>query len=113
MDQTFVATAWNNGQHHSSGAGYGLKVSPSDRDRYFDRRWGVAELHLPALDEPVRVNIDKASFWSGNCRELISREIGQWFQSVGRAPWPSGSPPRVELRPRGNGAFHVRLASDP
>lgn len=112
MDRTFVASAWNNGSHHSSGAGYGLKVSASDRDRYFDRRWGMVELHLPTLGEPVRVNIDKDSFWSGNCRELISREIGQWLQKIGKAPWPNGSPPRVALRPRGRGEFDVRLASD-
>ena len=28
---------WNNGRMVISGAGYGLRISPSDRDRFFDR----------------------------------------------------------------------------
>ena len=36
---TFLATAWNNGKWHASSAGYGLKVSVADRDRFFRRDW--------------------------------------------------------------------------
>lgn len=34
-DNIFWATAWNNGEWRASGAGYGLKVSVGDRDRFF------------------------------------------------------------------------------
>jgi hypothetical protein len=49
------ATAWNSGKHHASGAGYGLKISVADRDRYFRREWGTVQLHIgPAA--PIVVN---------------------------------------------------------
>jgi hypothetical protein len=32
-----IVTAYNNGQHHPSGAGYGLRLSVKDRDKYFKR----------------------------------------------------------------------------
>ena len=40
------ATAWNNGSHHASGAGYGLRVSGEDRDRYSDRDWSEVVFDL-------------------------------------------------------------------
>jgi hypothetical protein len=33
------ATAWNNGSHSATGAGYGLRISRQDRDRFFDPQW--------------------------------------------------------------------------
>jgi hypothetical protein len=64
-------TAWNNGAHHASGAGYGLKVKAADGDAYFRRHWRTATIELPNGVCPG-VNIDKDSFWSPSCRELIS-----------------------------------------
>ena len=32
-----IVIAWNNGGHHPSGAGYGLKISITDRNQYFNR----------------------------------------------------------------------------
>ncbi len=32
-----IAAAWNNGLHLDSGGGYGIKVSPADREEYFKR----------------------------------------------------------------------------
>ncbi len=110
MEQTFIATAWSNGSHHRSGAGYGLRVSMLDRDRHFRREWETVELRLPALDQPIRVNIDKDSFWS-TCRELIHAEVGRWLLKTGAAPWPPMVPPRVLVTPRGEGVFEIRLAS--
>ncbi len=112
MSGTFTAVAWNNGSHRKSGAGYGLKVSIKDRDRYFDREWTEVQLHLPT-HKSVRVNIDKQSFWGGTCRELISNEIGKWLHEVGRARWPRGMPPRVLISARGGGAFDVHLVAAP
>jgi hypothetical protein len=110
MEQLFTVTAWNNGKHHDSGAGYGLRVSAADRDRYFKREWGTVTLQLPGVDHSVGVNIDKDSFWRAMCRELISKEIGVWLLKTGAAPWPSGAPPKVLLRPQGAGVFEVSRA---
>lgn len=89
-------TAWNNGSHHASGAGYGLKLSAYDRDLQFDRGWNEVIVILPE-GERVSVNIKKSSFWSENCRELISARIGRWFLSEGLAPWSKGKPPKLHL----------------
>jgi hypothetical protein len=102
-----IVTAWNNGKHHSSGAGYGLKLDPSDRDRYFRRAWGHVLIELP---NGVRAtaNIDKDSLWGAQCRELISKEIGRWLRSQGMAPWPGRRPPRLMLDPKQGNSFVLR-----
>jgi hypothetical protein len=69
------ASAWNNGRHHRSGAWYGLKIPIADRDRFFRREWGTVQLLLPRRDDPVIVNIDKASFWTDQCGELINAKL--------------------------------------
>lgn len=87
-------TAWNNGRHHTSGVGYGFKVSLQDRDRFFKREWETVILELEGIPVPIEVNINKESFWGNTCRELISKEIGRWLQQNGLAPWPKGNPPK-------------------
>ena len=108
-NEKFPATAWNNGQWHTNGAGYGLKVSVADRDRFFLRDWHSVTLRLVAESGSVdvKVNCAKNSFWNGTCRELIAREIGRWFLNLGLAPWPKGRPPRFDLSPVEPGVFRV------
>ena len=61
---SLIATAWNNGKHHPSGAGYGLKISAADRDSYLRRAWGTVDLYLAGNLAAVTVNLDKNSFWN-------------------------------------------------
>jgi hypothetical protein len=100
---TLVWTAWNNGQHRLSGAGYGIKVPREDRDVWFQPSWTTVTVILPVHEggQAVEVNIAKASFWTEACRELISIEIGKWLIARGVAPWPAGRPPRLEVVPEG------------
>jgi hypothetical protein len=90
--------AWNNGKHHHSGAGFGLKISATDRDCYFKKSWNSVFVLLPN-GKKVEVNTKKASFWNDSCRELISKEIGVWLIASQKAPWQSGSPPSFNLKP--------------
>jgi len=99
-----IVTAWNNGAHHESGAGYGLKIAAEDRDYYFSQDWQSIVLQL-ANQNRVKVNIDKPSFWSSTCRELIHQEIGRWLRSQALAPWPDGEPPKLSLEPTSGNAF--------
>ena len=110
----FVATAWSNGKPSSSGAGYGLKISIADRDRFFEKGWRSATLRLEAGGTTVvaEVNCAKASFWNGTCRELIGKDIGRWLIDNGFAPWPKGVPPRFRMIPVGVGTFEVRAGND-
>ena len=103
-------TAWNNGAHHTSGAGYGLKVDALDRDRYFSRSWPTIILELPGQTDPVEVNVAKASFWSNTCRELISRDIGKWLIDHKYAPWGHGRPPKFQLKKVGERRFKLSTA---
>ena len=94
-----IVTAWNNGSHKKTGAGYGLKIGVSDRDRYFKKSWKTVFVHLPN-GQTAEVNTDKESkisFWNGSCRELINQEIGKWLIEIGKAPWNRGDPPKFEL----------------
>ena len=107
---SFTATAWNNGQWHARGAGYGLKLSVPDRDRHFRRNWHTVTLRLAAGSDvvDVEVNCAKQSFWSPNCRELISHDLGRWFLDLELAPWPKRQPPRFDLSPLAPGVFGVQ-----
>ena len=100
-------TAWNNGRHCTSGAGYGLKLAAGDRDRLFDRAWKSAVLKLPDGRDEIHVNIAKRSFWDTNCSELIHKEIGRWLLDAGLAPWPYRQPPKFNLECVGKRRFRV------
>lgn len=104
-----IVTAWKNGKHHKPGVAYGLKISPSDRDRYFRREWGSVVLELEGVPDPISVNTDKPSFWDPVCGELISKEIGQWLRSNCKAPWPKGHPQKFSMEPISGNRFFVHL----
>lgn len=95
-----VATAWNNGKHHKSGAGYGIRISPKDRNNHFKKCWKTATIILPK-NKSVIVNVQKKSFWAPSCRELISKEIGAWFIKNKKAPWCHRCPPKFYLVQKG------------
>ena len=103
-----IVTAWNNGDHHRSGAGYGLKIKAGDRDQYFKPEWKSIFLEIEGEPQPVEINIQKASFWNKTCRELINSAIGKWLLAQGLAPWPKGHPPTLLLEPVAGNRFKVR-----
>ena len=103
-----IVTGWNNGKHHASGAGYGLKIRKEDRDHFFDHLWQSVFIKLPGRGGEIELNIDKASFWNDKCRELISKEIGIWLIQRGYAPWPSGQPPKFDLVSKQGNLFELR-----
>jgi hypothetical protein len=103
-----IATAWNNGNHYPSGAGYGLKLQVQDRDRYFLRSWKSVWLELEGYSQVVEVNVDKPSFWGPDCRELISKHIGIWLIENNLAPWPKRKPPKLVLNHIAENRFTVK-----
>jgi len=104
-----IWTAWNNGDYHPTGAGYGFKLTAQDRDRHLDRSWQSVFIELPSGEDfiTVEANIAKESFWGSVCRELINGQIGRWFLDEGYAPWTVGDPPRFQVEPMGNQRFRV------
>jgi hypothetical protein len=101
-------TGWNNGNRHSTGAGYGFKIDAPDRERYFKAEWPcvTVELPKPLGKIAVEVNVDKKSFWA-DCGELISEDIGRWMLDQGFAPWAKGRPPKFDVQLLGKRAFRV------
>jgi hypothetical protein len=54
-------TAWSNGRPVDTGAGYGIRLSLSDRDRFFDPGWSGVSVSV-ADGEPILVPLSN-SFW--------------------------------------------------
>jgi uncharacterized protein YfaT (DUF1175 family) len=92
-------TAWNKGNHSSDGNGYGVKIKAHDRGTFFRREWMTILLELEGENIPADVNIDKDSFWTETCGELISVRIGKWLRKNKLAPWEKGNPPELNLTP--------------
>jgi hypothetical protein len=101
-DTEMIVTAWNNG-----GAGYGVRISMSDRSRYFQRQWKSVFVRIGDQSHAVEINIDKKSFWRAVCGELINKEIGLWFRQHNLAPWPKGNPPKLKLSHEHDNHFHL------
>lgn len=107
-----ISSAWNNGKHHPSGAGYGIKISLTDRDQYFKREWSHILLELEGESELVEISIAKPSFWNTTCRELINKRIGLWLIKNRKAPWPKNCPPKIELQNILENRFRGFLVTD-
>lgn len=102
-------TAWNNGSHHTTGSGYGFKVSIVDRDQFFKKEWKYILLEIEGEPEVISVNIDKATFWNDTCHELIHKSIGKWMLKHGLAPWIKGKPPKFILETVEGNRFRVGM----
>ncbi len=101
------ASGWHNGTPRSSGAGYGIRISKADRDRYFVPGWDNVRLEFPD-GQRVEVELTR-SFWKPETvsAELRDAAIGRWLIAQGAAPWPKGSPPRLVLAALGPKCFSV------
>lgn len=99
-----IWTAWTSGN-----SGFGMKISISDRDKYFKRKWGVVKLELPQGNNFIHCtpNIDKDSFWNDTCRELIAKEIGGWLKDNGYYPWKKGKPSKFEAEHIKDNMFRI------
>jgi hypothetical protein len=103
-----IVTAWNNSEHHVTGPGYGVKIQSSDIDKFFSPEWDYILLNLEGESEPVEVNTNKNSFWSGSCGELINKRIGQWLFNNKLAPWEIRNPPKLNLEPIKDNEFILK-----
>ena len=90
-----IVKTWNNGRYYQTGAGYGIKISPRDRDAEF-RGLDFVELFLEGEPDFVLIDIRKESFWR-SCSELIHKKIGLWLIKNNLQHWTSGKPHSLEL----------------
>lgn len=104
-----IVKAWKNGAHHRDGNGYGIKITPTDRDQFFNPEWKSVHLVLEGNPKIIKININKKSFWNKTCRELISKEIGVWLIENQLGQWPLRQPPELELNKVGEQKFLLKV----
>ena|ERR1700694_6055020 len=104
-----IWTAYKNSRGNRTGAGYGFKIPMDDRKQHFRREWDTVIIELPDGKSyiPVEVNVDKASFWSETCGEVIDQQIGQWMKRTCGLPWPARKPWRFEAEKTGERRFRI------
>jgi hypothetical protein len=105
----FNAKTWNNGKRHSSGAGYGIKITMQNREQFFNRSWSTVILHLNGYSRHIEANVDKLSFWKTDCGELIKKDIGIWLLQNNCAVGTLGWPFEVRMTIIGEREFKVEL----
>jgi len=104
--QHMLLQGWHSGRPGDEPKGYGLRLSPGDRDRNFDTTWTSVEVELDG-GSTVTVPLNP-SFWR-SCPELRSEEIGSWLIAAGVAPWPLGDPPSAVVRQVEGNRFTARI----
>lgn len=95
---SMIVKGWNNGSpDNRSGAGYGIRITKRDRDRYFEKTWTFVIINLGNGDS-LKAKLSN-SFWKDSkpCVELRSAKIGKWMIDHNLAPWSRNSPPNLEL----------------
>lgn len=100
-----IVKGWSSGAPNGrTGAGYGVRITHRDRDRYFCPEWPSVTVELDQ-GATIQVNLS-SSFWR-RCSELRKQEIGKWMLDRGLAPWPKGRPPQMRLEPIGQRRFRL------
>ncbi len=95
-----IVSTWSNGR-----GSYGVKIAMKDRLAFFKKDWQSIALTLEGFQQTISVNIDKESFWTVTCGELISKDIGLWLKANNIDTWPPRKPHHLELKPLPNNQF--------
>lgn len=102
-----IVTAWKTGAPDiRTGVGFGIKLNPQERDRYFKRDWQSIRIKLERRGV-IEVNLSK-SFWT-NCCELRSKLLGKWMIEFNIAPWANREPPKLRLELSGDRLFKLNI----
>ncbi len=98
-----IVAGWNNGSpNNKTGAGYGIRITRQDQERYFKKSWSSITIEFDNGDS-VDIRLSD-SFWR-KCLELRDAKIGKWMINNRLAPWSNGSPPNLKLEPLAEGKF--------
>ncbi len=100
---------WNNGSpNNKTCAGYGIRLTKEDRDKFFKKSWKTISLQLG--DESV-VNVSLSnSFWE-DCI-VRNAKIGKWMRNNKIAPWEKNNPPSLTLDSIGNRKFRLDVVTN-
>lgn len=74
-------SVWSNGAD-----GFGLRIlgGATARLQHFDRSKSLVQIEIDG--DLIDFNVDKKSFWAGNCGELIGKQLIPWFRARNLKP---------------------------
>lgn len=90
-----IVKTWNNSSYNDSGAGYGVKISKSDRAKFFDTSWRKVIVHIGKFENSKDLPIND-TFWT-TCSELRSKKIGAYLIANGLDKWENRKPHKLIL----------------
>ncbi|MCY6482819.1 hypothetical protein OW763_00405 [Clostridium aestuarii] len=105
-----IVTTWNNSNCDGLGTGYGIRISKSDRAKFFDVSWKNVIIHIGEFDNSVDIPLYD-TFWR-KCSELRSVKIGKYLIDNGLNKWAKDSPHRLLLFPQDGNQF-ILMVSNP
>lgn len=105
----FVNT-WNNGSYKESSTGYGVKISTTNREKFFDKSWKSVVVSISNPKNSIEIAI-KDTFWT-TCSELRSERIGKYIIENRLGKWEKGKPNKLLLFPQNDNRF-VLMVSNP
>lgn len=96
-------SGWSRGSaNNRTGTGYGVRIKPHDRDRYFPRNRGSVEVEF---DDGGVVEVSLPETFRTTCAELKSSVIGRWLLKPGVIPRAKGKPPQSNPEPTGDSGW--------
>ncbi len=104
-----IVSTWNASSYNDSGAGYGVRISASDREKFFDKSWKSIILYIGKFENSVILPI-RGTFWT-ICPELRNMKIGEYLIVNGLNKWKKGKPHKLILFPQNDNQFMLRVKS--
>ncbi|MFD3157091.1 hypothetical protein ACFIJ5_09555 [Haloimpatiens sp. FM7330] len=105
-----IVTTWNNGNYNTSGAGYGVKISKKDRQKFFDKAWDSVVIGISDFKNSKEIHLHD-TFWT-TCSELRSAKIGKYLIDNGLGKWEKRKPYKLLLFPQVDNKF-ILIISNP
>jgi hypothetical protein len=94
---------WTNSRKGAANAIFGLGVSRSDRERFFNV--AAPTVSIEADDHVITKTLPEC-FWN-KCMHICHPAIGAFVKRHGFASWPSRKPPVLTLQPVSEGHFKL------
>ena len=94
------AKGWKGG---TSGKTLGVRVGTKNAARHFSKGWDRVHIETDGVVGSYPLG---DGFWK-SCPEFRGGGIQKWLLQTGLAPWPKGSPPKLELISCGGPFFRL------
>lgn len=105
IENTIIVKAWSNGNaNEKTGAGYGLRISKNNRDKFF---LDDAEYFLIINKKKIKMNITPGFY--RKCPEIRDKKIGMFLVNNNLHKWKSRSPHSLNMIKVDDETFELKL----